>query len=71
MVLGLYRGSARVGQLTPSGARRPAGLRPLPSAAASPDDDATYNADSFVRVAEAQDGAPFRAQVRRAVLEWY
>lgn len=30
---------------------------------ASPDDDATYNADSFVRFAEAQGGAPFLAQI--------
>lgn len=26
---------------------------------ASPDDDAVYNADSFIRFAEAQAGAPF------------
>ena len=29
----------------------------------TPDDDATYNADSFVRFAEAQAGAPFLAQI--------
>eukprot|EP00729_Bicosta_minor_P010591 gene10591-22055_t len=30
---------------------------------ASPDDDAVYNADSFIRFAEAQAGAPFLAQI--------
>eukprot|EP00750_Incisomonas_marina_P002570 INCI1244.2.p1 GENE.INCI1244.2~~INCI1244.2.p1 ORF type:complete len:657 (-),score=87.74 INCI1244.2:42-2012(-) len=30
---------------------------------ASPDDDATYNADSFVRFAESLNGAPFLAQI--------
>ena len=29
----------------------------------TPDDDATYNADSFIRFAESLDGSPFLAQI--------